>query len=819
MNKKLIFSIAFAFLFVIVFANVASAGTITNTLNSPASGSTQYTNLVTLNATGSTTATLVNMTLYDNSTGNWGARNTTSYGTGFFGNFYSQQVYPALYADSINFTNYTGTKVPNITFYMRDGSLDTGSAYASISWHYTNGTVLFGTNQTVAHTHSTAWTIVTVANPYPSEPLSRIGLWTGGTGGTAIGEIGNFSYTYNITGASNNVFTNTYSSGANIKWNVQACDSDGACGFAPSNYTFTVDSTPPTITVNYPTSIVNYGRNGGTMQLNYTATDTNLVYCWYNYNFTNSSPVSCTTAVANLANITLTSQKNVTFYANDTAGNLGSSVKTWDYNVFENSKTYTASTAELANEQFILNTTFISGATPQYAYLVYDGTQYASTITNPTDNIYIFSNNISIPLISGSATKTFNWSITYQNSTASYNQVTDSANQTVGAILLVICNGTYTQKALNFTLKEEGTFSLLTGSLEATFDYWTQGSDGTITKNSFYANLTDNSSNYNFCIYPTTAYLTFSGIVSYKKTGYDAREYWFNQATANNITQNISLYLAATNATDTFTFTVKDESDTDISGAYVYVQRWDIGTNNFYTIGILKTSNDGTASINLRLTDAWYRYVVVYNGVTYLTTDPVKETSTSRILRVTLAEQNVYNYFYDVSHSLTFNNATNTFTFTYTDTTGAVATGCLKIIQQTVTNGSTISYQCINTASGTISYAVTANGTYTASGQLILITNYSSASSIVDSLTKSIGKPEKYTKIGNYGRVISLVAIGTAALVGVAAGSIPLGLGLIIAVMFGMMYLGFLDLRDTMWYIVSIAIMIIIAVARRSGRQ
>jgi hypothetical protein len=42
-------------------------------------------------------------------------------------------------------------------------------------------------------------------------------------------------------------FTNTYPSGSNILWNMQFCDSDGACGFSTSNYTFYVDSVTPTI--------------------------------------------------------------------------------------------------------------------------------------------------------------------------------------------------------------------------------------------------------------------------------------------------------------------------------------------------------------------------------------------------------------------------------------------------------------------------------------------------------------------------------------------------------------------------------------------
>ena len=65
--------------FMLILTNFASS-TITTTLNSPADGTLFYTNPITFNVTGVTTSPnyLMNMSLYDNSTGNWGLRNTTT---------------------------------------------------------------------------------------------------------------------------------------------------------------------------------------------------------------------------------------------------------------------------------------------------------------------------------------------------------------------------------------------------------------------------------------------------------------------------------------------------------------------------------------------------------------------------------------------------------------------------------------------------------------------------------------------------------------------------------------------------------------------
>jgi len=67
-------------------------------------------------------------------------------------------------------------------------------------------------------------------------------------------------------------------------WTYEACDSDGDCGFASSNRTILVDTDAPSITINSPTSIMDYGISGGNEILNWTVTDTNLDSCWYNYN-------------------------------------------------------------------------------------------------------------------------------------------------------------------------------------------------------------------------------------------------------------------------------------------------------------------------------------------------------------------------------------------------------------------------------------------------------------------------------------------------------------------------------------------------------
>ena len=392
------------------------------------------------------------------------------------------------------------------------------------------------------------------------------------------------------------------------------------------------------------------------------------------------------------------------------------------------------------------------------------------------------------------------------------------------------CNVSDYTLTLNFTVKDETNFSNMNASADITLNYGVNNYSQDRTY-SYFDHL-NNNSNFRVCMFPNYTSFYITGLISYFSPGYDRRDYWFNQAHISNQTQNIPLYLATTASTDIFTFTVKDEADNQVKDAYIYVERWDIGTNNFYTVGVIKTDINGNAFINMRLNDAWYRYKVFYNNILYLTTDPVKESTTSRTLRINIGsstplqngENNSYSIINGISHLLTFNNDTNTFTFVYADSTGLTNIGCLEMSKMFMNTTTSIYSSCINSASGTLSYIATDNATYVAYGSITLNENFSNYRSIVDTLVVTIGKPQRFTVIATYGRAVSLIAIGTMALLGVASGSIILGFGLIILTAIGLDLIGFLDFTsaNSIWgsvifTIISIIIMVLITAVRRRG--
>ncbi len=483
-----------------------------------------------------------------------------------------------------------------------------------------------------------------------------------------------------------------------------------------------------------------------------------------------------------------------------------------------NSETYSANVLESSQQDFSINITYNSSRWDSIVgNLQYNGTNYTATQTGIGDTI-VFDSVISIPTLSGTTaeTKFFNWVFTFTNSSTSINAVTNLNSQIVSPIILRFCNNTVNTSTLNFTLKEAGTFIELNGSLEATFNYWSSG-DGSIYQTYSFANLSDNNTHFDFCVSPDDASFQTTATISYLKDGYDRREYLLSNYTINNITEEIDLFLTTTASTDIFTFTVRDENDDLVPGATIRVQRWDIGTNNFYTVGMIFTTSDGTGIINLRLNDAWYRYQVLYNDILYLTTDPVKESTTSRTLDINLAASNPYDQFGLIDFSLTYNEDTNITVFTYADTTGAVQIGCLKVFNITGTGNTEVYSSCVESTSGTLSYQILDSGTYLIRASFRLNAAYDNVEKVIDEIIIQ-GKATRFVTLGSFGQVISLLLTGTMAAIGIASGSIILGLGLIIASLVLENLMGWLNVTSTVLYgFISIVILIALNLKRKGG--
>ena len=577
-----------------------------------------------------------------------------------------------------------------------------------------------------------------------------------------------------------------------------------------------LDLTGPQISLNYPTSLLDYGGLNQTLQLNITTADTNLDKVWYNYNGTNITLVGAISGIYNVSNITLSTKSNLTIYANDTAGNLNTTTFNWGYKIFENSKTYNPSTLQTSTELFLLQLTKNTLISSINATLNYNGTTYPSTVTMSGDNVNI-TNYVTIPSnLSGNAI--FYWVITSFGTLGSTTQTLGNNTQSVTNFTIYSCTGTSPSGlTLNFTLYDESSKNKINGSFESTFNYFIIGSSGTITQSYNYQSINENKSNWMFCINSSGYNVSFSGTASYYADYYDRREYIFSNATVGNFTQNIPLYLSLIADTDVVTVTVQDQNYNPISGALVYIQEWNVGTNTYSTIGMFYTDSNGNGIINLELYNKWYRAVVSVDGEIVKTTDVQKLADTTWFINVELATANPYELFDSISHGLTFDNETNITTFVWTDGSGYIQSGCLYIYNNTNTGYSLIHSECVSSVAGIINYLLPGDGDYQLVGTVYLTPDYN-VSKVTDVLFVQIGVPELTRIISPFGKILTFLFVGVATFLGVSVGSPIWGSMLLIGSLFLTFKLGWIKLSSAiLWGLLSVVIVIIFRQKRRVG--
>jgi hypothetical protein len=297
-------------------------------LTSPTTGSTQYTSLVTTNASSEVlvAAGLINMTLYDNSTGTWGARNTSSFYSliNFSLAGVSVSTESASPRAGLSFTVIANGIIVNVTksssctadraYLYVSSDADSGNLLATATFNENIATfdypintsatyfVLAGLNSGGLYTRTLS--SAGLSYPQTSSQISVNGFVIIDSGGLQTNNFRNIQSisTSTFITSSYKSFTNTYASNSTNLWNYRACDSDGACGFATANRTFYVGN----ISINsvnynsttYETASENYSINISSspimsnVYLNYSSViypTTNSGNIWYYSRDINSS--------------------------------------------------------------------------------------------------------------------------------------------------------------------------------------------------------------------------------------------------------------------------------------------------------------------------------------------------------------------------------------------------------------------------------------------------------------------------------------------------------------------------------------------------
>ena len=377
----------------------------------------------------------------------------------------------------------------------------------------------------------------------------------------------------------------------------------------------------------------------------------------------------------------------------------------------ENSQTYTTPVYDTSRHRFSINFTYDPGRYDEdstSAVFVYNNSRYSSTLSSSSGDDYIYSSTIDIPVVSVSTEIEFYWEINLINSTG--DTLTDNStfyNQTVSPSNLSQC-GT-AERAVNYTIYSESTLALLTADFDATF-VWKLNESSSITKNSSF-DLTG-ANNYQFCINSNETFFTDVAI-ELSATNYHTKLYDFDNQEFSNATTLQNLYLSNSSSGSTIIIEIKDVGLAPLEGYTIKVYRFIQSTGEYILIHEDVTDVFGQITSKLIENDAKYR-IEFYNpsGVLVKSTGDMVVACRTVICVLPFVIEDTTDPFdrfdnvTDLSHVFTFNNETNTFIFTWVDTSGDTATYNLKVERILANGTTTVCDSSTVAASGTLTCEV-----------------------------------------------------------------------------------------------------------------
>ena len=513
------------------------------------------------------------------------------------------------------------------------------------------------------------------------------------------------------------LFTKILSEGKH-NWTYEACSALG-CTNATTR-TFTIDTEAPHLNITSPNETFNFHEINTNLSLNWNATDNlALDVCWFDWNGTNQT-VTCADNTTQIL-IDDGENKNLTFYVNDTLGNLNNSFVTWDYRIFQNSLTFNPNTTGGNTESFTLNITKLSSIQISIVDLIYNGSASSASFT-VGDNPIITANKI-IPNPSTDSNLSFFFSFFMSDSSVIN---TTSNNQTVFSFAVGNCTA-QTTLIYNFTLLDEDNQTKLEN---VTIDYAINIFDSTrtisIADTSF--NSTDNPTA--ICINQnlTDASLySLDGILKYVSSDGDFLTRYYNilnfsltNATVPNL---INIYDVLATTGTPFQLTFRDSSLALSPNILVNVNKQFVSSNDFKTVEIPITDSNGQTIVNLERNIGIYNLIftnssgiilATFNKITAFCQDFTIGECTIN-LEIPAPTVNTFNLSEStgISFSLDYQNSTSTATFTFSSLN---STPILARIVGTTQNQFGNSSVCDNSLTSTL-------GTLTCNASAILETD------------------------------------------------------------------------------------------------
>ncbi len=474
---------------------------------------------------------------------------------------------------------------------------------------------------------------------------------------------------------------------------------------------------------------------------------------------------------------------------------------------------FSAKTTEGSSERFEFNVSYNPIQLDSIdANMIYENVRYDLTRVDLTDALTRFHTTINIPGVDGTTYNEFylNVSNNFNNGSISY-EFSVNYSQAINDTNIFQCDGVVNSSqalAVNFTFWDETGFDRLLNTtntsiavgqtdLDATFTIFADKSFPSANSTATFSIV--NQTEVDFCISPADAIYDGDAHIQYVAAGYDFRFYFFHDAIFNNATQNVSLYLLEIALADLITVVVEDGSGRLVADAYIYAERFDVGTNQFRLVAMGRTDNEGRAFMFLRKNDAWYKFKVI-SGIEIVYQDAEARIISTDILgndRIVLTIGEGLGFLGDrgrienIVYSVT--NTSDFIVLTYTDPTGVASENCLTVIQRNTTYNAYVCQECQTAASGTISCEIgTEEGEY-------IWGYYSSASPVFLVVSGAIERLTNALRLNipkGVGLFASIFIILTLGLIGVAIGKVS---SVVMFTLFGVVIVRILGLLTMSW--------------------
>jgi len=349
---------------------------------------------------------------------------------------------------------------------------------------------------------------------------------------------------------------------------------------------------------------------------------------------------------------------------------------------------------EYSSESFSVNVTF-SGISYNslFASLIYNGTTYLAS-KSLTGNTAIFSRTLTVPTLPSDASQIeyFYWSIAVSNGVTLIINTT-AENQTVSPILFTFCSDTYPSPVyVNFTTYSEDTREKINVTFNGAFNYRLVGS--TQVKNYSYNPANQNSS-FKFCTNANRTFIVDSAI-KLSNDDYTERTYYFNdESYTNNSVTEQRLYLLNSSIGSNIIIEVTDPGLQPLASYYVNIKRYYPEINGY--LPVISERTDEYGQFVARLIQNTEKYIFIFKNpsgtVVKTTTDITIACRTticilSFVIEDTINDFEKYDNVTDFDYSLTFNDVTNNFSYSWNDATGDLITSRL-FVQRLLFNGTT----------------------------------------------------------------------------------------------------------------------------------